>query len=120
MSEQEVVNVAVGTYQGALAGWQLSASPPAVRVSYAFVAHQGPVRSIITGRTKAAKTTMVSTSSDESARVFDIGHQRGIGQLVKHSGEIQPQSRLEICCDSSTSWHASSVLLATATISVLS
>jgi len=79
-----------GTYEGMLAGWSLSAEKESIGVSFAFVPHSAPVRGLAAGPIASAGPTLITTSSDESARVFDLTARRSVGQLVAHHGETLP------------------------------
>lgn len=80
--------IVIGTYEGSLAGWRLSAERGRIGVAFAFVPHSAPVRSIALDAIAGHGTSLVSTSSDETARVFDLERLQSVGQLVAHGGEL--------------------------------
>lgn len=87
--------IVIGTYEGSLAGWRLSAERGRIGVAFAFVPHSAPVRSIALDAIAGHGTSLVSTSSDETARVFDLERLQSVGQLVAHGGEacVHPSAR---------------------------
>jgi WD40 repeat protein len=100
-SSVDAATVVAGTYEGNLIGWEFLSRGGEwhVHIPFAFSAHPTVIRQV----TVAPKAgLLVTASADETAKVFDLGRKRGLGELTKHSGECGASAETTIhpasCC----------------------
>ena len=79
--------ICLGTYERILYGWEVTLSSPGSvsesKVAFALPVHQGYIRCIATGGRH-----LVTGSTDEVIKVFDLKKRREQGTLTHHSGTI--------------------------------
>jgi len=92
----------VGTYGGTLMGLRYADAPTAagapsgaLTTSFVTEAHSGCVKALA-----SSGGTVVSASTDESVKIFDLGRRVEVGCLLKHTGAV-----------TCAAWHGSSHLV---------
>lgn len=83
------MKIVVGTYDGALLGWETDPSDLSgrtLRLAYAFGAHNSTVKSLAMDEAKG--NTLVTGSGDETMRVFSLKSRREVGTLNVHTDAV--------------------------------
>ena len=80
--------VSLGTYDGRVLGYDVKTQS----WTFAFPAHLGCVNAMASCSTSTnnsgPNSTMVSAASDDSCKVFHLGHKKMIGSLEGHEGGV--------------------------------
>jgi protein MAK11 len=83
------MRIVVGTYDGALLGWETDASDAtgrSLRLAYAFGAHDSAIKALAIDEAKG--NTLVTGCGDETMRVYSLKHHREVGTLNVHSDAV--------------------------------
>lgn len=82
----EPINIHLGGYDGSVAGLRLTTESDgllALEARFAYSVHIGAVRSIA-----SSGPTLVTGSSDETVRVYDVERRVEVGSMFQHSGTV--------------------------------
>ena len=83
------MRICLGTYDGALLGWErdpLDASGRSLRVAYAFGAHSSAVRALALDESRG--TTLVTGADDDAMRVYSLRGRREVGTLAAQGDAV--------------------------------
>jgi protein MAK11 len=85
-----MVGLTVGTYEGNLIGWESDVSADAsgrtLALAYAFNAHEGSIRALALDGESG--TTLVTASSDETMKLYNLRSRREVGSLMEHTDAV--------------------------------
>jgi len=84
------MRLAVGTYEGSLIGWEsdlaADASGRTLALAYAFSAHDASVKAVAFD--EGAGATLVTGSSDETMKLYNVRARREVGSLLEHRDAV--------------------------------